>query len=219
MIWQPEIQYVKNLIEKEKMYHVKNIAPMKTAFENRFLKVNKSVILTTTIEPVIIALESYFEAEGKVANVTSGLRDPASQLSIIRGYLAKKGMDKKYPEAITCGLNDKKQFGTKIVYAWQMGWSALLNVGIIINPPIDAECLMDYIGSDGKNRKGTIIKASSHFLGTEFDIGGGTDGIDGSSVSEMKIVQKALADKKIKGLVSIVLERNNNCVHCSCVKV
>ena len=191
---------------------------MKSAFQNRFLKVNKSVILTTTIEPVICALESYFEAEGKVANVTSGLRDAASQLSIIRGYLAKKGMDKKYPEAITCGLNDKKQVETKIVYAWQLGWSALLNAGIIINPPIDAECLMDYNGADGKNRKGTIIKASSHFKGTCFDVGGGVDGINGNMISEQKIIQKAL-DDKIPGLISIVLERNNNCVHCNCIKI
>ncbi|HJZ18896.1 MAG TPA: hypothetical protein VJ208_02225, partial [Candidatus Nanoarchaeia archaeon] len=168
-------------------------------------------------EPVICALESYFEAEGKVANVTSGLRDAASQLSIIRGYLAKKGMDKKYPEAITCGLNNKIQFETKIVHAWQLGWSALLNVGIIINPPIDAICLMDYFGADGLNRKGKVIKASEHFNGTCFDIGGGVDGINGDAVSEQKIVQKAL-DDKCPGLVSIVLERNNNCVHCHCQK-
>lgn len=197
------------------MYHVRNLGGIKmTAYNNKFLKVNKSVVLTTTIEPVIIALDKYFEAEGKVAFVTSGLRDATSQLSIIRGYLAKTGLDKKYPEAITCQLNDKKQFGTKMIYAWQEGWSALLNKGIIINPPLPAECLMDYF-RNGKNKKGQIIGSSPHFNGTAFDIGGGVDGVEGSVTNEWRIISKALADK-VKGLKGLLLERNNNCVHVDC---
>lgn len=188
-----------------------------TAFNNRFLKVNKSVVLTSIIEPVIIALDKYFEKEGKVAYVTSGRRDPSSQLSIIRGYLAKTGMDKIYPDAMTCQLNDKKQFGTDIIYVWQLGWSALLSKGIIINPPAAAKCLMDYL-RDGKNKKGQIIQPSPHFKGTAFDIGGSVDGIDGNVVSELNIIQKAW-NNKLPGLKGFLPERNNNCVHCDCTEI
>lgn len=187
---------------------------MKTAFDNRFLKVHKLVILTPVIEPVIIALDSYFEKEGKIAYVTSGKRDAITQLSIIRGYLAKTGTDKFYPDAMSCKLEDKKQFEGKIVYVWQPAWSALLSKGIIINPPIAAEVLMDYM-RDGKNKKGQIIQPSPHFKGTAFDIGGSTDGIDGNVVSELNIIKKALADK-LPGLKGFLPERNNNCVHCDC---
>lgn len=190
---------------------------MKSAFENRFLKVHKLVILTPVIEPVIIALDKYFENEGKVAYVTSGKRDAVSQLSIIRGYLAKTGLDKQYPDAMTCQLNDKKQFGTKIVYVWQPAWSALLNKNVIINPPAAAECLMDYF-RDGKNKKGQIIQPSPHFKGTAFDIGGSVDGIDGNVVSELNIIQKAW-NNKLPGLKGFLPERNNNCVHCDCVDI
>ena len=188
-----------------------------TAYKNRFLKINKSVVLTAIIEPVIMALDKYFEKEGKIAYVTSGLRDASSQLSIIRGYLAKTGLDKTYPDALTCQLNDKKQFEAKIVYVWQPAWSALLNKGIIINPPIAAECLMDYF-RDGKNKKGQIINESPHFKGTAFDIGGNADGIDGNVVSELKIIQKAI-ENKLSGLRGYLPERNNNCVHCDCEKI
>jgi hypothetical protein len=187
------------------------------AFDNRFLKVNRGVVLTDVIEPVIIALDKYFEKEGKVAYVTSGLRTSLDQIGIIRSYLVKKGLDKIYPNAMKCELNDKAQFGTKVVYAWQEAWSALLNKGIIINPPIAAECLMDYI-RDGKNKKGQIIGVSPHFSGIAFDIGGGADGIDGNVVSELKIIQQAVNDK-MQGLKSFLAERNNNCVHIDCIKI
>jgi hypothetical protein len=190
---------------------------MKSAFENRFLKVNKTVILTRAIEPVIMALDAYFEKAGKTAYVTSGLRDSSTQLSIIRGYLAKTGMDKFYPDAMSCQLNDKKQFGTDIIYVWQLAWSALLSKGIIINPPLPAKCLMDYV-RDGKNKKGQVISSSPHFNGTAFDIGGGTDGIDGNVTSELKIITQALKDN-LPGLKGFLPERNNNCVHCDCVAV
>jgi len=188
------------------------------ATSNKFLRVNRGVILTPIIEPVIVALDPYFEAAGITANVTSGLRDEASQLSIIRGYLAKTGLDAKYKKAMTCGIDEMKMIGFKSAYKWQEGWSALLNAGIIVNPPKDAECLMDYIGSDGKNRKGTIIKASAHYKGTCFDIGGGTDGIEGVTGNELAVCQKAVSDK-VPGIVSIVVERKNNCIHFNCIFV
>lgn len=191
---------------------------MKTALDNRYLKVNPGVVLAPIAEKVIIAMDAEFEAEGKVAYVTSCVRTEESQLSVIRGYLTKMGLDKTYPDAMVCKVEDKKTWEGEVVYMWQPGWSALLNAGVIINPPLDAVCLMDYIGAGGKNRKGEVIHASAHIRGQKtqvFDIGGGKDGIDGNVVSEQKIVQKAI-DKKMPGVVSMVIEHKNNCVHVNC---
>jgi hypothetical protein len=186
-----------------------------TAADNRYLRVNRSVVLTPIIEPVIIALDPFFKQEGKVAYITSGLRTPESQLSIIRGYLAKTGLDKDYKTAMSCDLYSKTATNDKLIYTWQLGWSALLNRGIIINPPIPAECLMDYYRG-GVNKKGQTIGASPHFAGTAFDIGGGTDGIDGNVVSELKILQAAIKNG-VSGIRGYLPERNNNCVHVDCI--
>src|SRR3990172_7654302 len=145
---------------------------------NKFLKIREGVILTEIIAPKIIALDAYFEAENCIGWVTSGLRRPEDQLRIIRQYLTKKGMDKYYPSAMNMGVADKVIQDGVNVYSWQMGWSALLNAGIIINPCMEAVCLMDYI-SGGVNKKGQTFQPSVHFVGKAFDIGGGADGIDG----------------------------------------
>lgn len=178
---------------------------------NKFLIVQAQVVLTPIIEPVITALDRYFEAANHKAMVTSGKRDPEDQLRIIRNYLTKKGLAEKYPEAMTCGLQDKDTAGN---YLWQMAWSNLLNVGIIINPPLRAKCLMDYTGKSGKNLKGVSLYPSVHFQGTAFDIGGAGNGI----ADEAAIVQKAL-DDKMAGLASTLVERENNCLHCNCVMI
>jgi hypothetical protein len=183
----------------------------------KYLKVNEGVIVTPIILPVIESLDKYFKKAKITAIVTSGLRTSEDQLRIIKNYLSKKGLSHKYPETFSKELHDKIKFNGKEVYSWQPGWSALLNAGIIINPPIPAECLMDYIRG-GVNKKGKIINASPHFNGTAFDIGGGADGIEGPVTNELAVVQKALKDK-LPGLKGIVIERNNNCIHCDCIKI
>ncbi len=177
-----------------------------SALNNKWLIVLPNVKLTPTIEPVIIALDKYFEAAKLKANVTSGLRDANDQLRVIRGYLTKKGLDKKYPLAMTCKVTDETTPG---IYDWQMAWSNLLNIGVIINPPIAAKCLMDY-----KNKKGQIINQTPHARGTAFNIGGGGNGIS----DEIAVINKALADK-IPGLISVLAERENNAAHCDCKKI
>lgn len=178
---------------------------------NKFLIIQATVVLTPTIEPVIHALDPYFERAGLKAVVTSGKRDPEDQLRIIRNYLTKKGLAEKYPAAMTCALTDKDPAG---LYIWQMAWSNLLNVGIIINPPAAARCLMDYFNKAGKNLKGATLQPSVHFKGTAFDIGGAGNGI----ADEAAVVQQAL-DDKLPGLASIVVERENNCLHQNCVAI
>jgi hypothetical protein len=181
------------------------------AIDNKFLIVKPGVVLTPIIEPVIIALEPYFEKANKISYVTSGKRNPESQLQIIRGYIEKKGLKDQYPEAFGKGVNDKithPQYGS--IYTWQLGWSKLLNIGVIINPPCSAACLLDYI-RDGVNKKGRIINGSPHFNGTAFDVGGGENGV----ADETAILKEAMA-AGVQGLTNILPERENNANHCDC---
>lgn len=181
---------------------------MKTVEEinkiNKNLKISPGVVLTERTEPVILKLDSYFNFP---ALVTSVLRYPESQLGIIRKYLISKGLNKAYPETFNKGVNDKihhDKYGD--IYAWQLGWSKLLNIGVIVNPPIQAACLMDYI-RNGVNKKGQVINGSPHFKGGSIDLGGGANGIN----DEIEAVKKAIAGG-VK-IISYLPERENNCLH------
>lgn len=176
----------------------------------KFITFGEHFVVTPIIMAVIEQLEAVFAAENYPVCIVSGLRTDEDQLRIIRDYLVKKGLDKKYPEAMHCKATDQYTWNGQIVYTWQPAWSALLNSGIIINPPIGAICLMDYVNHAGENKKGKFIDASVHFKGTAFDIAGANDGIG----PETAIIQKCLG--KIKGLVGYVSERGNNCLHCDC---
>jgi hypothetical protein len=89
-----------------------------------------------------------------------------------------------------------------------------LNNDVIVSPPIDVECLFDY-WKNGVNKRGHIIRASSHRLGTEFDIGG-RGGEDHTVDDEVSIVRFAMADCPGIGIRDITVERQNNCLHVSC---
>jgi hypothetical protein len=111
---------------------------------NKYLTLAPNVVLTDELDRVISSIDEYFSAHPET--VTSGLRTSEDQLRIIRKYLVAKGLDKKYPEAMTCGTKDKLTANDE--YVWQKGWSALLNVGVIINPPYGAICLMTTTGEE-----------------------------------------------------------------------
>jgi hypothetical protein len=181
---------------------------------NKWLIVNVSVRLTDTIIPVIIGMDKYFEEEGVRAHVTSGQRTSQDQLDTIVKYARRYNVDKEFPEILTCGLNDTIDFGEgKKLFTWQRAWSRLLNIDVIINPPRPAKCLFDYF-RDGINKKGMTIGYSPHFGGSAFDIGGG---IDHDITNELKVVEYAFKDKKIRGLRGYLKERKNNCIHIDCV--
>ncbi len=186
---------------------------MSNVRDNKFLKVNPSVRLTPTIEPVIIALDKCFEKEGMSAVVTSGLRTAEDQMRIIRDYLTMKQMQVTYPEAMSGTVSEMFTWQGQQVYRWQPGWSALLNSGIIINPPLKSVCLMNYINAAGVNRKGASFNPSNHIPGNAFDIGGGKNGLN----DEIALVLKYKSE--IPGLVDYVTERNQNCLHINCKKV
>ncbi len=177
--------------------------------DNKWLIVKEGVVLTPIIEPVIVALDAYFERHNLKAYVTSGVRDAIDQLRVVRSYLTKKGLNTKYLPAMTCKVGDKNPDGT---YVWQLAWSNLLNVGVIINPPFKAICLMNYINKDGVNKKGVAINQTPHAAGTAFNIGGGSNGI----MDELAVLNDAINEKKIPGLKSFLAERENNALHVNC---
>jgi hypothetical protein len=174
---------------------------------NKFLVVKPGVVLTKHIDQVIYELDLYFQAANLKAFITSGLRDAMAQLRIIRGALVKMGIADEYADAFE-DINRKVINNGQEIYTWQLGWSRLLNLNYIVNPPFPAEVLMNYYRPGSKNNsKGTIIQSSPHFKGTAFDIGGGLNGIS----DEMAIVESALG--KVKGIKDYLPERTNNCLH------
>lgn len=191
------------------------------AIDNKYLVLNPGVVTTPIVEPVIVALDQYFQAAGMRAKVTRALDDARGQLRTIKKYLTRNALDKVFPEAMLC-TNPADKIGQ--YYVWQLAWSSLLNIGVIINPPLDAVCLMDYYGTTGKgsNRKGKLISHTPHMNPVStgkgcFDIGGAT-GEDSTIKDELEIVMKAFK-KGIAGLINILPEHNNNCIHCDCIKV
>jgi len=179
--------------------------------QNKFLIVKPSVVLTRHISRVIYELDGYFAAAGLEAYVTSGLRDANSQLRIIRNALTKHHLADAYPEVFE-DINKKILWEGKEVYGWQPGWSKLLNIGYVVNPPFPAEVLMNYYRPGSTvNSKGNIIQASPHYRGTAFDIGGGSNGVS----DELAVIEKA----KVRGLKSYLVERTNNAIHVDCFTI
>lgn len=177
------------------------------SLENKWLMLRSGVRLTEHIDPVIRALDIFFEAAGHKSYVTSGLRTPADQLRIIQNALVNHRLGDEYESAFQ-NIGKKMQHEGKEIYVWQLGWSKLLNLGFIVNPPYDAEVLMDYVRpGDTENRKGRMIYQSPHTRGMAFDIGGGPDGLN----NELAVIKSAMG--KIKALRGYLLERNNNCLH------
>lgn len=183
------------------------------ARDNKWLVVLPKVKLTPVIEPVIEKLEPFFEKHKVKSCVTSGLRTAEDQLDVIQQYLKQKSLQIKYPEAMEKDVNAKFMWDGQEVYKWQPGWSALLNSGIIINPPIRAICLMNYINSSGINRKGQYIDASNHIPGNAFNIGGGSNGLN----DEVAAIIDAIPH--IPEIANYVIERANNALHVNCKKL
>jgi hypothetical protein len=178
-------------------YDNKNlIVPDKDDFEFQGRKYRK-VILDERTNATLTAIDKYWPPNSEV--VTSVIREPEDSLRIIRQFLRSEGLSNKYPDAMTCGILDKIP-GTN-QYVWQMAWSNLLNIGIIINPPYEAVCLMDYF-RNGVNKKGHKIGQSPHVRKTAFDLSG---------LDSLTIVKRIVEDKLIRGYL---VERKQNCLHC-----
>ena len=93
-------------------------------------------------------------------------------------------------------------------------------IGFLVNPPKPAKCMFDYVHpKKGKMPAGTLIKASPHFAGTAFDIGGRGESEDKTINDELGILDLAFTSGSVPGLVSYTVERNNNALHCDCKKI
>lgn len=182
------------------------------SLQNKFLRIRQGVVLTPRIDDVIYRLEGYFQVANCVSYVTSGLRDASGQLRIIRTALINNRLQDQYQEAFA-DVNTKFMYGEEFVWSWQPGWSKLLNIGFIVNPPFEAKVLMDYYrpGST-ENRKGNVIGPTPHATGKSFDVGGGSNGL----TDEFRIIKDAI-DDGFQGIKGYLLERNNNCLHIDCL--
>lgn len=160
----------------------------------------KNVKRTKSTDKVIEKLHPYFK--NIIATITSVLRDEKDQLRIITELGIKYNL-LKHNE--TLNMSDLDIFNGKPYFKWQIIWSKLLNLKIIVSPPIRAICLLDYIRPNGENMKGKYINPSPHYYGNSFDI----SGPDINSIYHAVL----LAQKDGIGIKNVLLERNNNAVH------
>ncbi len=174
---------------------------------NSYLTLLPGVSRTACTDPVIYTLDTFFK--GRPAHVSSIYRSPAHQLALIRDFAHKKGLVSKYPEAMTCDLDDRDAQGH---YQWQWLWSDLLHEGIIINPPLNAHVLLDYI-RDGVNKRGELIPQSTHTAGIAFDISGRYD--DDNILDDIIKIMSRIYLKPL-GIKSTTIEHQNDCFHVTC---
>ena len=167
--------------------------------------VKKTPAITRTVE----LLEPYFEKES--SEITSGLRSPEDQIRIIAEKMKRYGIYEDFPE-FDLHRDSDPGFGIEVedevLYFWQRGWSKLLNIGDIINPPLAAKCIYDYFRpGNQENKKGNIIQISPHQRGLAFDIGGGTN-----LMEKAKRVMRAYQEGHAF-ITDYLQERINNAIH------
>lgn len=173
---------------------------------NKFLLLAPGVLLNEKLDNAISHLDKFFEEANHKAFVTAGIRTADEQLELIKKYCVRfKILDDQIQNA---ELDKKITWNGKEIYSWQMGWCKLLNSGVIINPPIRAEVLLDYTNDNGINRKGGFISESPHFFGRSFDIGGASNSIE----DEKQIIITAIKSGEFPTM-RYKAERKNNCIH------
>jgi hypothetical protein len=179
------------------------------------IKIKPNAVIDDYQQSVINDIEPH--TIGHTLVVTRGHATPLSQLETIHDYAIMHNC--LYPEFEAGNLYEKNiviiDGLAKNVYLWQRTWSQLLNVGIIINPPVTAEVLSNYF-KDGVNKKGELILPSPHILSNPIDFSAKIDGIP-----NMKEVVSILTDAKTAGARIRVIkpEPKNGCVHIDLVNV
>jgi hypothetical protein len=187
------------------------------AIQNEWLQVKPDVVLTPSIEPVIIQLEEWYRQFQCHSYVTSGLRDPQSQFRIIQRAAIAHRLTEEFPKILGANLLTMMNDGSKMIPVWIPVWSRLLSIGYLVNPPQAACCLYDYDHPSGKHiPAGTLIQPSPHFKGTAFDIGGAGESADKTIQDELDILKRAFESGTIPDLLDYTIERDNNCLHCDC---
>ena len=180
----------------------------------KWIVYKEDVKRTSQTDKVIEKLEPYFEQAGIVGRVTSVLRDKFMQLADIQKFAQDA---KLILDGFQLDFEHMTTFQGREVPYWQLVWSTLLSRGIIVNPPIPAECLMDYV-RDGVNKKGQTIQQSPHFTGDCFDFGGRVI-VNGQLVDKLDAVYQLLIKATADGVgilktpSSPFIEHGNRCVH------
>ena len=191
------------------------------ASDNEYLKVKPGVVLTPSIEPPIVALDEWFRQYQCKSYVTSGLRDPKSQFRIIQQAAIARGLNKEFPQIIAASIDSMMVNGTQSVPVWLPVWSRLLTIGFLVNPPLEAKVMFDYVHPKSERiiPAGTVIQPSAHFKGTAFDIGGRGESQDQTINDELEILKLAFDSGTIPEILSYTIERENNALHCDCRKI
>lgn len=184
------------------------------------LLVRPWVELTPSIVPVILQLDAWFDAVQLTCWVTSGKRDTAVQLGIIRQAAIDRGLANEFPFVRGMKLEDRTAFQGSVVPTWLPIWGQLLTIGFLVNPPESARVPFDYVHPKSHRRivAGTLIQPSAHLRGMAFDIGGKGGMID-TVVDEEAVVNRAFSSGEIPSLLSYTVEHENNAVHCDCKEV
>lgn len=172
----------------------------------------KDAVLNDGILRTVRIIDPFFQNEPSL--ITSGVRTEADQMRIICEKVHRHGLKGKYFEwamftgnepSVKTNINGGGQ-----VYWWQRTWSDLLEIGNIVNPPLPAVCLSNYVRPDGKAMKGVEIGISSHQRGVAFDIGGGMN----LKNKEQRLLE-AIKTVKLCYILNYRTEKVNNALHVS----
>ena len=178
-------------------------------------------IINTWIDPLLPDL---------IGVVTRAHVDPQGQLDVIAMYADRLGV--RYPEFSDHDVHNMCDVEINGViehtYGWRRTWGALLNRGIIINPPLASIVPFDYV-RDGVNKKGTLILGSPHIKPLNEDPKVKPCPMDFSAkfyelkdtkrerviLLDIKHTEALLHQAKLNGapIRNIVVEHNNGCVH------
>jgi len=178
---------------------------------------------------VIFRIQDFTTAENVTLTVTRGHSSPYDQLAIIEKYAKQHNclFEEFQPGVLADKLDVWIDGEQKSVYPWQQTWSMLLHLyslnggkrGALVNPPMIAECLFDYIVGD-HNKKGELIQPSPHIVSDPIDFSGRVDrGLKTERV-DIPLVTKILERAKAggAGIRGIKPEVGNCCVHTDLVK-
>lgn len=174
-----------------------------------WLTYQEGVKKTPAITRAVSLLEPYFEDEPSI--ISSGWRAPMDQLRLIIEKAERHKIDGDFGEFAHGAMKDPEVMALvedKTLYWWQRTWSKLLSIGEIVNPPVPAVALFDYIRPGSTtNKKGQIIAISPHMHGLAFDIKG-----EKNLIEKAKRVMKASQEGDCF-ITSFLVEHVNNAVH------
>jgi hypothetical protein len=181
---------------------------------NTNLIVRKGVVLTPTISKVITRADEFFRKASIKSYVTSGLRDPASQMRIILDAGWARGLQKEWPQLQGATGETTVIHAGQSTPLWYVVWGRLLTIGFMVNPPIESKTPFGYVHPSGRRiPEGTVIQPSAHFKGIAFDVGGSGGSV--ATIDDELACLEAAKSAKI-GIVRILAERENNAVHVDC---